>query len=102
MTLVLEAVEKPSRVIDLYAGSGLFAISLALRGNSVIAVEENRDAVADGEAALTLNPSAGQRCQFIARRVEDVATSLRRPEVVVLDPPRREGCCGRADGMSGT
>jgi 23S rRNA (uracil1939-C5)-methyltransferase len=89
--LVLDAVPTPSRVLDLYAGSGLFAIPLAIVGNDVAAVEENRLAVTDGEAALKLNGAAQRRCRFIARRVETVLPSLRDADVVVLDPPR-EGC----------
>ena len=88
--LVLDASRPASRVLDLYAGSGLFAIPLAADGHDVIAVEENRLAVADGEAALKLNRSA-QRCRFIARRVETALPTLRAADVVVLDPPR-EGC----------
>ena len=89
--LVLDNIETPRRVLDLYAGSGLFAIPLAGAGNEVIAVEENRLAVADGEAALQLNAPAQGRCRFIARRVESALPSLRDAEVAVLDPPR-EGC----------
>ena len=89
--LVLEGVQAPRRVLDLYAGSGLFAIPLAGAGNEVIAVEENRLAVNDGEAALPLNAAAQGRCRFIARRVETVLPSIRDVEVAVLDPPR-EGC----------
>jgi len=50
--LVLDAVHPASRVLDLYAGSGLFAIPLAAAGHDVVAVEENRLAVADGEVSL--------------------------------------------------
>jgi len=89
--LVREAVQGPRRVLDLYAGSGLFAIPLANAGSEVIAVEENRLAVADGEAALLLNPAARGRCRFVARRVESALPSIRDADIVVLDPPR-EGC----------
>jgi 23S rRNA (uracil1939-C5)-methyltransferase len=89
--LVLEAVQPSSRVLDLYAGSGLFAIPLAAAGHDVVAVEENRLAVSDGDAALKLNGAAQGRCRFMARRVEDALGSVRAAEVVVLDPPR-EGC----------
>jgi 23S rRNA (uracil1939-C5)-methyltransferase len=88
---VVETVEAPHRVLDLYAGSGLFAIPLASSGNEVLAVEENRVAVADGEAALLLNPAARGRCRFLPRRVENALRSIREANVVVLDPPR-EGC----------
>jgi 23S rRNA (uracil1939-C5)-methyltransferase len=89
--LVAAAVPPQSRVIDLYAGSGLFAIPLAIAGHDVIAVEENRLAVADGEAALKLNGAAQGRCRFMARRVETALASLRGGDAIVLDPPR-EGC----------
>jgi 23S rRNA (uracil1939-C5)-methyltransferase len=89
--LVRDAVPSSSRVLDLYAGSGLFAIPLAAAGNEVVAIEENRLAVDDGEAALKLNPAARGHCRFIARRVESALASIRDAGVVVLDPPR-EGC----------
>jgi len=88
---VLDAVPSPRRVLDLYAGSGLFAIPLAVAGNDVTAVEENRVAVADGRAALKLNGAAQPHCRFIARRAETALASMSDADVVVLDPPR-EGC----------
>ena len=89
--LVLAALSSEARVLDLYAGSGLFAIPLAAAGHEVLAIEENRAAVADGEAALKLNHAARRRCRFLSRRVEAALPSLRSAEAVVLDPPR-EGC----------
>jgi 23S rRNA (uracil1939-C5)-methyltransferase len=89
--LVLEAVPPSSRVLDLYAGSGLFAIPLALAGHDVAAIEENREAVGDGEAALKLNPAAGGHCRFIAQSVERALPRLRAADVVIMDPPR-DGC----------
>jgi 23S rRNA (uracil1939-C5)-methyltransferase len=96
--LVADAIPAGARVLDLYAGSGLFALSLAQRGHQVIAVEENRSAVADGEASRRLNRIPDERCRFIARRAEDAVRAMGRSEdrrwrfdAVVLDPPR-EGC----------
>jgi len=89
--LVLDAVKPVQTVLDLYAGSGLFAIPLAAAGNTVIAVEGNRLAVADGEAALKLNREAQPRCRFVSGRVETTLRTFRETDVVVLDPPR-EGC----------
>ena len=89
--LVLGAIAAETSVVDLFAGSGLFAIPLAAAGHDVVAIEENRLAVADGEAALKLNDAARSRCRFIARRVEAALPAIRGAEAVVLDPPR-EGC----------
>jgi 23S rRNA (uracil1939-C5)-methyltransferase len=92
---VLAAVPAGARVLDLYAGAGLFALPLALRGHQVVAVEENRAAVADGDASLRLSRVPAGRCRFVNRRVETaarvIAQLLPSPDVVLLDPPR-EGC----------
>ncbi|MGQ0718593.1 MAG: class I SAM-dependent RNA methyltransferase [Pseudonocardiales bacterium] len=74
---------------DLYGGVGLFASVLAgqvgLTG-SVTVVEASRRAAADGAAALADLP---QVC-FVTGRVERALAGLPgRPDVVVLDPPRR-------------
>lgn len=101
--LVLDAVPQRARVLDLYAGAGLFALPLAKRGHEVIAVEENRAAVADGEASRQLNRIPEERCRFIARSVEEFisgggsrrSSGLRIDvDAIVLDPPR-EGCDSR-------
>jgi 23S rRNA (uracil1939-C5)-methyltransferase len=92
--LVLDVASEGTRVLDLYAGAGLFAIPLARAGHQVVAVEESRAAVADGEASLRLNRLPDGAIRFVARRVEDaLGTPAVRPpfDVVVLDPPR-EGC----------
>jgi 23S rRNA (uracil1939-C5)-methyltransferase len=89
--LVREAVPADSRVLDLYAGAGLFALPLAKAGHTVLAVEENRAAVADGEASARLNRIDPRACRFVAQRAEAVESVASTPDVVVLDPPR-EGC----------
>jgi 23S rRNA (uracil1939-C5)-methyltransferase len=95
--VVLDAVPSEATVLDLYAGAGLFALPLARRGARVTAIEENRAAVADGEASARLNRIPEDRCRFIARRVEAALASARPAEAVVLDPPR-EGCSGDVIG----
>jgi 23S rRNA (uracil1939-C5)-methyltransferase len=81
------------RVLDLYAGSGLFAIPLALRGHAVMAVEENRQAVQDAARNVELNRIDDRAVRFLAARVEEALLTLERRAVdlVVLDPPR-QGC----------
>jgi 23S rRNA (uracil1939-C5)-methyltransferase len=90
--LVADAIPRPSRVLDLYAGAGLFALPLARAGHHVVAVEENRESVVDGEASRRLNRIGEDQCRFIGRRVEDSLRSVRQSfDVVVMDPPRA-GC----------
>jgi 23S rRNA (uracil1939-C5)-methyltransferase len=93
---VVASVPSGAVVLDLYAGTGLFALPLALRGHTVVAVEENRAAVADGEASRRLSRVPEERCRFIATPVGVALGPGRRSlahtfDVVVLDPPR-EGC----------
>ncbi len=96
------------RILDLYAGVGLFALPLAREGRMVTAVEESREAMAGAAAALRVNRISGPSCRLIASRVEDAMDRLagRRSardygspagpdegcwDAVVLDPPR-QGC----------
>jgi 23S rRNA (uracil1939-C5)-methyltransferase len=78
-----------SRVIDLYAGVGLFALPLAARGErDVLAVEWARDAAEDARWAAGRNGLEQVRVV-----TADVATAMAgvRPEAgerIVLDPPR--------------
>lgn len=94
--LVRADVPEGARVLDLYAGCGLFALPLARAGHDVTAVEENHLAVADGEASQRLNRIPDGRCRFIAKRVLDflartVKVRAASYDTVILDPPR-EGC----------
>jgi 23S rRNA (uracil1939-C5)-methyltransferase len=94
--LVSAEVPAGARVLDLYAGCGLFALPLARAGHDVTAVEENHAAVADGEASQRLNRIPAGRCRFIAKRVLDFLSRTVKVrgashDVVILDPPR-DGC----------
>jgi 23S rRNA (uracil1939-C5)-methyltransferase len=89
--LVVAAVPEGSAVLDLYAGAGLFALPLARRGHRVVAVEDNRVAVADGIASRELSRIADDRCRFIVAAVERAVRRHTTTDAVVLDPPR-EGC----------
>lgn len=82
-----------ARVLDLYAGSGLFSLALAAAGAHVVGVEENRVAVKDAEANRRVNRLSSGRLRFVADRVEQALTRVAREhwEAIVLDPPR-SGC----------
>jgi 23S rRNA (uracil1939-C5)-methyltransferase len=81
------------RILDLYAGAGLFSVPLAVRGCRVTAVEENRAAARDAVANGRLNRLADADLRVITARVEDALPRLSRTpfQAVVLDPPR-QGC----------
>lgn len=74
---------------DLYGGVGLFGSVLAGQvgtAGSVVVVELSAGTAADGAAALADLP----QLQFVTGRVQRAVTRLEgRPDVVVLDPPRR-------------
>jgi 23S rRNA (uracil1939-C5)-methyltransferase len=90
---VLEGVRGAERVLDLYCGSGLFSLPLAVAGARVIGIEENRQAIRDAETNVRLNRIPESRVRFIAGRVEEaLARVAREPwDAVILDPPR-QGC----------
>jgi 23S rRNA (uracil1939-C5)-methyltransferase len=95
LRLVLaEAPEMPPlRVLDLYAGSGLFSLPLAARGHVVTAVEENAQAMDDAARNLQLAALPPARVRFLCARVEDALPRLSRERIdlAVIDPPR-QGC----------
>lgn len=82
-----------ARILDLYAGSGLFSLPLVGGGATVVAVEENRAAAEDAETNRRLNRLPAGRFRMLASRVEDALGRLARDawDVVILDPPR-QGC----------
>jgi 23S rRNA (uracil1939-C5)-methyltransferase len=69
------------RVWDLYAGIGETTTQLAALGAQVESVELDRRAVGEAEAR---GPAARRH----VGRVEDVLRELRRPDLVVTNPPR--------------
>ncbi|MEZ5289005.1 MAG: 23S rRNA (uracil(1939)-C(5))-methyltransferase RlmD [Vicinamibacterales bacterium] len=92
--LVLAALDEgEGDVLDLYSGSGLFTLPLAMRGHRVTAIEENPSAVADARRNLDVNRISPRRVRLLTGRVERELWSLpgRRFDAVVLDPPR-QGC----------
>ena len=90
--LVTEALpgESNLRVLDLYSGSGLFALPLAVRGHRVTAVEESRKSVKDAELNRRLNKVAEERLKLVCSAVEKAVPHLEPGsfDAVILDPPR--------------
>ena len=79
--------------VDAYAGVGSIAQWLSFISTRVMAVEVNSSAVADGIANLEAN--SVDNVEFVEGTAEDVLAELakdgERPDLVVLDPPRK-GC----------
>jgi len=85
---VLDAVMtfSPTHVVDAYAGTGELSLALTARGVSVTAIEWDHAAVAlwrtelpEGSAALAAP---------VEEMIERAMFDPRRPDVVVLNPPR--------------
>lgn len=77
----------PGRVLELYAGVGLFAVTLAARGGtSVVAVEGDRTAAADLKTnAERVGRTIEPRSQSVERFLESAPAGF---DTVIVDPPR--------------
>ncbi|MPZ22553.1 MAG: 23S rRNA (uracil(1939)-C(5))-methyltransferase RlmD [Dehalococcoidia bacterium] len=77
---------RPSdRLLDAYAGVGLFAATLGSAVSEVVAVEESKSAVADG----MFNTMHLENVRYYQGRAEEVLPRLRkRFDAAVVDPPR--------------
>jgi 23S rRNA (uracil1939-C5)-methyltransferase len=80
-----------TRAVDLFAGLGGIGLHLARAGATVVAVEIDRDAVAQLRRAAE---RAGVPLTAIAGDADDLPSEVRaqlgaRPDVVVVNPPRK-------------
>ena len=87
---VMRTVPADLPVLDLYCGSGLFALPLAKRGQRVIGIEANPAAVADAVASRHANGIPPALCRFVAATAESGVTRThpRDARCVLLHPPR--------------
>ena len=88
--LVAAALPTPARVLDLYSGAGLFALSLARLGHTVTAVEESRKASRDAELNRRANGLGEEALRLVAASAEAALPRFEPGafDAVVLDPPR--------------
>jgi 23S rRNA (uracil1939-C5)-methyltransferase len=85
VTTVLDAIPPDGEVLDLYAGVGLFAVSLAATGRTgITAVEGDRAAGADLDANAEAYRGA---MEAVVGLVEEHLRG-RRASTIVVDPPR--------------
>ncbi len=76
------------RILELFAGIGIFGLPLARRGALLTAVEANRYALADARAAAKANHIG--RCRFRHVRAEEMLKAVGGGEydLAIVDPPR--------------
>lgn len=94
---VLTAAGTGDLALELYAGAGSFTLGLASRFARVVAVESDPAAARD----LARNV-AGTSVEALCERAEAVLEGWRtaRPDVVVLDPPRRGMARGGPEALA--
>ncbi len=95
----LAEVRPGMRAIDLFAGLGGIGIHLARAGAKVVAVEIDRDAIAQLRRAANM---ANLSLTTVAADAGDLPAALRdqlgvKPEVVVVNPPRKGLSAGALD-----
>lgn len=80
-------------VLDLYCGAGTIGLSMADKAKRIIGVEIVADAVEDAKFNAKLNgiDNAEFYCMDASAAAKMLKDRAERPEVVILDPPRK-GC----------
>lgn len=80
-------------VLDLYCGAGTIGLSMARRAKNVIGVEIVPQAIRDAKENARRNQIDNARflCADAAQAAEQLLSEGVRPDVIVVDPPRK-GC----------
>ena len=86
------AVTEGTPALDLYCGTGTLALCMAKRGGRVTGAEVVAPAVENARANAEAN-GLSDRCEFLCADAGAAAEELRRrgqrPEVILVDPPRK-------------
>jgi tRNA/tmRNA/rRNA uracil-C5-methylase (TrmA/RlmC/RlmD family) len=98
---VVGDIEEGARVVDLYAGVGLFSIAAAVvRQARVQAVEGDRMAAADLDANVKAPRAAGASIDAVHQPVEAfIRRAHEAPDVLIVDPPRTGMSRDALDGV---
>jgi 23S rRNA (uracil1939-C5)-methyltransferase len=88
LDVVLTGAGEAKRVLDLFCGSGFFAIPLARQAEQVFGVETSRTAVKQARVNAGLNSAAN--AEFFEGVVEETLKNSPelRPDLLVMNPPR--------------
>ena len=80
-------------VMDLYCGAGTIGLSMASKAKEIIGVEIVPEAVEDAKVNAEINSISNARfiCGDAAKAAEILKNEGVRPDVIILDPPRK-GC----------
>lgn len=80
-------------VLDLYCGAGTIGLSMANRAKKIIGVEIVPEAIEDAKINAEINDVKNARflCGDAAKAAEILKNEGIRPDVIILDPPRK-GC----------
>ena len=99
------AITPGMTVLDLYCGTGTIGLCMAKRGARVIGAEVIPAAVENAKANAERNGLSAQ-CEFLCADAGEAAAEFSRrgirPQVIVVDPPRRgldESVISHAAGM---
>jgi 23S rRNA (uracil1939-C5)-methyltransferase len=87
VSYVTDSVPADGGVLELYAGVGLFAVSMAAAGRSgIVAVEGDRESGAD--LLRNAAPYADRMRATVGLAEDYVPRERTRPETLIVDPPR--------------
>jgi 23S rRNA (uracil1939-C5)-methyltransferase len=73
-------------VVDLYCGAGTISIFLADSARELVGIEIAESAVQDAEVNCRNNGISN--CRFIHGDVKDWLEQVKKPDVMIIDPPR--------------
>lgn len=85
--------QKTKLLLDLYCGAGTIGLSMADKAEELIGIETVAPAIEDAKKNAAANGIENARfiCADAGEAAEKLLGEGKRPEVIVLDPPRK-GC----------
>ena len=85
--------KKTKLLLDLYCGAGTIGLSMADKAEELIGIETVAPAIEDAKKNAAANGIENARfiCADAGEAAEKLLAEGKRPEVIVLDPPRK-GC----------